>query len=326
MQDQHNQHIKSDGDITASSQTGTLVATDADEFAEMHQPTWRLGFEQMSCGQFFARKEFRRSGNAMVYHEFYSRTVRAVGEPAPGTFVLAAINSAGKQGRWWGRSFPKSALPIVNDEQGADLVLPEGCEDIVIALPEEELHEKLGILTGTVPRWMARGKSFLELPQPDCDRLWRCWSNALRFPDPVQEGSLIDALVAGLASVFPQNAQASKHPAARSALVRRAIEFSDAECGRISIAKLCLNLRVSQRALNYAFVSQLGEPPNRYLKLRRMNQVRRRLRKARARETTVTEITGDSGFFEAGRFAGEYKRIFGECPSTTLQMTPDPVF
>ena len=323
MQDQH---IRTDGEMTASSQTGHLVATDADEFAEMHRPTWRLGFEQMSCGPFLARKEFRRSGNALVYHESYSRTVRGVGEPAPGVFVLAVINSAGKQGRWWGRSFPESALPMVSDDRGADLVLPGGLEAIVIALPEDDLRSKLGILTGTTPRWMTEGKSFLELPQQDCDRLWRCWSNALRSPDSVRGESLTTALVAGLASALPQGAEASKHPTARSALVRRAIELSDAKRGRISIANLCLNLRVSQRALNYAFVSQIGEPPNRYLKLRRMNQVRRRLREACPAETTIEAITREMGFFEAGRFAVEYRQIFGECPSKTLQMTSNPVF
>ena len=117
MQDQHK---RTDVEMTASSQTGHLVATDAGEFAEMHRPTWRLGFEQLSCGPFLARKEFRRSGNALVYHESYSRTVRGVGEPTPGVFILAVINSAGKQGRWWGRSFPESALPMVSDDRGAD--------------------------------------------------------------------------------------------------------------------------------------------------------------------------------------------------------------
>ena len=322
MQDQH---IRTNGDIMAS-QTGHLVATDVDEFAEMHRPTWRLGYEQMSCGPFLARKEFRRSENAMVYHESYSHTVRGVGEPAPDVFVLAVVNSTGKQGRWWGHSFPDSALPMVNDEQGADLILPAGCEDIVVALPKEQLQNKLAILTGTTPRWMTEGKSFLKLPQSACDRLWRCWSKALCSSDLVRGESLSDSLVAGLASVLPQSAQALKYPAARSALVRRAIELSDTECGRVSIAELCLILRVSQRALNYAFVSQVGESPNRYLKLRRMNQARQRLRESCPAETSVTAITSELGFFEAGRFAVEYKQIFGERPSTTLRVNLNPVF
>ncbi|MFK7850857.1 MAG: helix-turn-helix domain-containing protein [Akkermansiaceae bacterium] len=323
MQDQH---ILADEKSLTSSGTGQLVATDADEFAEMHRPTWRLGYEQMSSGSFIARKHFRRSKNAIVYQESYSRTVRGVGEPVPGLFVLAVINEVGRQGRWWGRSFPGSALPIVDDQRGADLILPAGCEDIVIALPEEELRDGLGILTGRTPHWMTEGKSFLELPQKACDRLWRLWSKALYSPDLVRGESLSDSLMAGLASVLPQKAKASKHPAARSALVRRAIEISDSESGRISISNLCLKLRVSQRALNYAFVSQVGESPNRYLKLRRMNQVRRKLREACPAEDTVTTIASELGFFEAGRFAGEYKQIFGECPSETLQASLNPVF
>jgi AraC-like DNA-binding protein len=56
----------------------------------------------------------------------------------------------------------------------------------------------------------------------------------------------------------------------------------------------------------------------RYLKLRRLNQVRARLRQGSAEVTSVKEVAFNAGFWDLGRFAGEYKALHGETPSKTL--------
>jgi AraC-like DNA-binding protein len=58
--------------------------------------------------------------------------------------------------------------------------------------------------------------------------------------------------------------------------------------------------------------------PKHYLLLRRMHLVRRALRENASAETTVTEVATRFGFWQFGRFAVEYKALFGESPSTTL--------
>ena len=49
-----------------------------------------------------------------------------------------------------------------------------------------------------------------------------------------------------------------------------------------------------------------------------MNAARRELRDASPGSTTVTRVATRWGFTELGRFAGEYRAMFGELPSETL--------
>jgi AraC family ethanolamine operon transcriptional activator len=75
---------------------------------------------------------------------------------------------------------------------------------------------------------------------------------------------------------------------------------------------------VSVRTLQTAFLDYYGVSPLRYLTLRRLHEVRDELRKADPDETTVTSIAARFGFWQFGRFAGQYRRLFGEKPSETL--------
>ena len=62
----------------------------------------------------------------------------------------------------------------------------------------------------------------------------------------------------------------------------------------------------------------MGLPPRKYLQLQRMLKVRHELCTKEAETTLVTEAAAHWGFTELGRFAVEYKQLFGESPSLTL--------
>lgn len=75
---------------------------------------------------------------------------------------------------------------------------------------------------------------------------------------------------------------------------------------------------VSARALFDGFRRFRGTSPMAYLKTVRMVKVHEDLQNAGPTDT-VTAIACRWGFFQFGRFAAEYKRIYGELPSQTLR-------
>jgi AraC-like DNA-binding protein len=106
----------------------------------------------------------------------------------------------------------------------------------------------------------------------------------------------------------------------RSPIVRRAEDFFRRHVGEpVSIAKLSAIAGVSERSLRNAFYQVYTIGPKRYLKLWQLHQVHHALQADERSEATVTDVATLHGFYELGRFAGEYKALFGEAPSQTLQ-------
>jgi AraC-like DNA-binding protein len=102
--------------------------------------------------------------------------------------------------------------------------------------------------------------------------------------------------------------------------LRRAEEYLMANVGNaVCLAEVCRETKVSVRTLTRAFASAHGLGPMGFLKQRRFEATNRALLAADSAETRVTDVALQYGFFQMGRFAVEYRRIFHESPSQTLR-------
>jgi transcriptional regulator GlxA family with amidase domain len=106
---------------------------------------------------------------------------------------------------------------------------------------------------------------------------------------------------------------------ARRAL-ERAREYIEAQLSAtIRVASICSYARTTLRTLNRSFRQELGMSPQEYVKVRRLNRVRRQLLVVDCEQSArVTDVAMQHGFTHLGRFAGEYRRYFGESPRETL--------
>jgi AraC family ethanolamine operon transcriptional activator len=113
----------------------------------------------------------------------------------------------------------------------------------------------------------------------------------------------------------------SKRSSANIAIVARSEDFAHRHTGEpVTIAQLSAVSGVSERSLRNAFYEVCAVGPKRYLRIRSLHHVRRALTTG-ALGSSVTNVATLHGFYELGRFAGEYRALFGEAPSKTLQKT-----
>ena len=105
-------------------------------------------------------------------------------------------------------------------------------------------------------------------------------------------------------------------------IVRKSEErFFASRDAPVSLADLCAAARVSQATLYRAFHTVCGEPPLAYFHKRRLTDARRALIRSHAYRGAVKHVALTNGLTELGRFAVEYRHLFGESPSATLNRT-----
>jgi AraC-like DNA-binding protein len=91
----------------------------------------------------------------------------------------------------------------------------------------------------------------------------------------------------------------------------------------LSLADLCAATGVKKSTLYKAFHSVCGLSPLAYFHKRRLMQARSVLVNADYGPGRVKRAALSVGFTELGRFAVEYRRLFGESPSATLSRAVD---
>ena len=91
------------------------------------------------------------------------------------------------------------------------------------------------------------------------------------------------------------------------------------ELDGIAAMELCKHTKCSQRTLEKCFTTRFGITPKKYIKCLRLAEVHKGLRNFDACDyDSIIELAGVNGFWHMGQFAADYRRIYGELPSETL--------
>ena len=148
-----------------------------------------------------------------------------------------------------------------------------------------------------------------QLAQPNC--------SVTREAAYQLQWELVELFLQGV--LFDESEDRKLHSRPSARIVRKVEAWVEGRAPeKVQIADLCRALQVPRRTLQRAFTETMGMGPAAYLTRKRLKAARVALRGSAPASTNVTDIATRYGFWELGRFAREYRWLFGERPSETL--------
>jgi AraC family ethanolamine operon transcriptional activator len=303
-----------------------LSTQNADELSAA-QPERGREYVQLASGALDAAIRERADGVLAALYERWGCALR-VRCARPRSYVAFTAVLSNTATSWCGLTL--RAGSVLEVDRDWELTTHGAFESISFAVDRATLERSETQLAGGAATVTARGNRALDSLADGAvaARLRRKVAAALSLPaiSPearrALEGDLIH-LAVRLRGFGARSAPRLESLTRRRLAVRKVEEYLEANERTIpSLAELCAVAGTSERTLEYAFREQVGTPPARYLRLRRLSAVRRELLRREPSPSRVTDVAMRWGFWELGRFARDYRTLFAESPSATLAGTP----
>jgi len=280
---------------------------------------------QLEAGPCRCQIDFVAAGSTFFYREQYPLRTHLTGELMGNRFGLA-IPEQGPGLKFSGEEMDYCRLASAMTGEEFDVHASRGLRQFVILMDHQRLLTMADATGLAVPvqralrpgrstrPLVAKPQAVAVLSQSLGDLLRRAAAGELL----IDAGTLEDWIYAETLSILDVAEAPLGRPSA-AVLVRRATEIVDAQGGPLRIADLCRTMRVSLSTLENAFRNVAGVGPHAFFLRRRLNHARSALLLEEPGGRKVTEIAGEFGFSELGRFAVRYRQMFGETPSETLR-------
>ena len=310
--------------MMSNNLAGLLEGHDIEEYNQIVDP-WDVILHQTSPGRFHGRMEYLQVNGIMVYREHWSQSVLATGATPPGYFMFGNTLSSEKHTHWCGRDIGRGILAYGHPGSETNFATPKGSGHLVILVPDHLMRSYFG--KEAIEFALASQRHHLSGIGQGASRLIpgmnRMIDNYLQHPELLADAGECQAiesqLLGELAKIFPADTGEAHLPGPKSRykVFRRAIDISEDLNKLITVPEFASLAGVSQRTLERTFEA-VGITPQKYLRWRRMQAAHYDLLVQDQESTRVTDVAAHWGFTELGRFAVEYKRLFAESPSETL--------
>lgn len=314
-----------------------IDTTDIDEATELLRPAF-FPVDIAPCGSDSLRIRVKAVQLPLISIGYLSMGGEAVLRvPDVPVYQVAIVVAGHSLTKWPDRhgatvTVPGSAVMFA-PTQGIEHVWSHDCAQLGVKIPPAEMTRQLEML---IDRPVHRPVEFarrLDLTT-NGSRSWLTLVGVLAREAGRNDGllrhrlavaNLQHLLVEGLLLTQPHNytgALNGDDKPASHAVVKRAIDLMRGRPESVwTTADVARATGVSARALQKAFAHADEPPPMKYLRQLRLHRARADLIDASraGSSTAVTAVANRWGFVHLGRFAQQYRQLFGETPSETLR-------
>jgi AraC-like DNA-binding protein len=285
---------------------------------------WEGSLVQISRGRFEGLLQAVRGEQVRAYLVRANQAIVARGRDAARTVHLTLVIPECTRCLWQGRQLDAGCLVVHDHEIEVSHRSSKPAAYLTLTVDNDAFHQAVLALTWADP--VPLGWQALQPPPESYERLHATLCRFLASADLMNvahhEACEIEqaCLAAAVEAVFETGGRRVELPCpARAALLRRAEDLMRAQLRTpIGEVDLCAALGVTGRTLRLAFRERYGMGPMAYYQTLRLHAARAALKEGGPGAGSVAEVGRRFGFANLGKFAGYYRRQFGELPSETV--------
>ena len=305
--------------------SGSFATHDIDEQNQASRP-WDVRHCQITPGPFFGWTDFVQVNGILFYRQGWSKRVIVDGATPPGFFLFGGSSPSRAPVSWCGVDVNRETLVYTQASTEIDFVVPDNSDHWVLLVPQDLLlgrldpELRLAVLRQSHRHMSCRPAQAHALRQ----FVWHVVEKYAGRPELLADELICRGIESQLLDMLIRMMPLGHGVGDTATILDRRSKLCDAiafvnDRKPVTVLELAAVVNASQRQLERNCREAWGITPKQYLQRVRMSGAHCDLRAADPDASTVTKIGNDWGFTELGRFAVEYKRLFGESPSETLR-------
>lgn len=288
---------------------------------------WGLEFVQLDNGPLKASVQLAADPNVSVLHTTLDRQFHQRGECPPLGRTFALCRRALGPIQWMRRDFGDRSLAVFPQDRAFEATSWPGFDVLTVTVSEPflaliaDVYELGHVFDRLPPHGAAYAcdSGILQRLRASCGIYLKIGEPAPRLGAAFE----LQATIARLALVAAsQRSVALAEPTRRKRDIAfdRAIDvIGQMPAEGLAIPDLCRTIGASERTLRYAFHERFGVSPKAYINALRLSRVRSTLRAAPGGRLKVQDAAARWGFWHLSQFSHDYRKLFGELPSQTLE-------